>query len=79
MVLKLKYHHHNHSVCLLAYHFVTCTKKRKPELEGISLDLFKQALKKYLIEIHVGEIMLDHISYSSVNPSTSNIFTSVYR
>lgn len=70
MTLTLKYHHHNHSVCLLAYHFVTCTKRRRPELEGIDVDLLKQAVKKYPIEIHVGECMPDHIHLLIQAPAT---------
>jgi len=61
MTLKLKYITHNHSVCLLAYHFVTTTKKRRNKLDDVTLDLFRLALKKYPITIHIGEIMPDHI------------------
>ncbi|SMC55477.1 IS200/IS605 family transposase [Sporomusa malonica] len=68
--MKMPYIYHNHSVCLLAYHFVTCTKKRKPELEGISLDLFKQAVSKYPLTIHVGEVMPDHIHLLIQAPTT---------
>ncbi len=70
MTLKLKYITHNHSACLLAYHFVTTTKKRRPELEGISLDLFRMALKKYPVTIHVGEVMADHIHLLVQAPAT---------
>ena len=68
--MKIPYIKHNHSICLLAYHFVTVTKRRKPELEGIELDLFKLAVEKYPITIHVGEIMPDHIYLLIQAPST---------
>lgn len=59
--MKIPYIKHNFSIYLRAYHVVTCTKRRKPELEGIALDLFKHAVEKYPITIHIGEIMPDHI------------------
>ncbi|KYZ77179.1 hypothetical protein AXX12_03335 [Anaerosporomusa subterranea] len=59
--MKIPYIKHNHSICLLVYHFVTVTKRRKPEFEGIDLKLFKAAIANYPITIHVGEIMPDHI------------------
>lgn len=70
MTLKLKYITHNHSACLLAYHFVTTTKMRRPELEGITLDLFRLALKKHAVTIHVGEIMPDHCHLLVQTPAT---------
>ena len=70
MTLKLKYITHNHSACLLAYHFVRTTKKRRPELEGITLDLFRLALKKHAIIIHVGEVMVDHCHLLVQAPAT---------
>lgn len=68
--MKIPYIKHNHSICLLAYHFVTVTKRKKPELEGIDLKLFKQAVEKYPITIHVGEIMPDHIHMLVQAPAT---------
>lgn len=55
--MKIELIRHNHSVCKLLYHFVVVCKRRRKELtEAITIDLFKQAIAKYPITIHEGEI-----------------------
>jgi putative transposase len=68
--MKIKPIHHNHSVCLLAYHFVTCPKRRKNDLQGITVDLFAEAISKHPLTIHVGEVMPDHIHLMIQAPAT---------
>jgi putative transposase len=71
LVVKINPIHHNHSVCLLTYHFVTSPKMRHSELtDDITVDLFKQAIAKYPLQIHVGEIMPDHIHLMIQAPAT---------
>lgn len=55
--MQVKPIHHNHSVCLLTYHFIVVCKKRKKELtEQVTIDLFRKAIEKYPITILEGEI-----------------------
>jgi len=62
---------HNHSVCLLTYHFVTCPKQRKQVLtDAITVDVFRKAIKNHPLQIHVGEIMPDHIHLLIQSPAT---------
>jgi len=69
--MNLKPIHHNHSVCLLAYHFVTVTKCRRQELQdNITVALFTEAIKHYPLTIHTGEIMPDHVHFMVQAPAT---------
>lgn len=69
--MDIKPVHHNHSVCLLVYHFVTCPKRRKNELtEAVSVNLFEEAISKYPITIHAGEVMPDHVHFMVQAPAT---------
>lgn len=69
--MNLKPIHHNHSVCLLAYHFVTVTKCRKHELiDPVTVDVFAESIKHYPLTIHIGEIMPDHVHFMIQAPAT---------
>ena len=69
--MDLKPIHHNHSVCLLAYHFVAVTKYRKHELtEAITVSLVEKAISNYPLTIHAGEVMPDHVHFMVQSPAT---------
>jgi len=69
--VNLKPIHHNHSVCLLVYHFVTVTKCRKHELlDPVTVELFTESIRHYPLNILVGEIMPDHVHFMIQAPTT---------
>ena len=71
--MKLVPIRHNHSVCLICFHVVFCTKYRKPELtEAITISLFEQAIGKYSqLKILEGEVMPDHCHFLVQADSTT--------
>lgn len=54
--MRLKPIHHNHSVCCIAYHFVTVNYRRRKELPDELVDMVREAVAKYPIKIIEGNV-----------------------
>ena len=69
--MKLNPIRHNHSVCLLLYHFVTTTKYRRKELTAdITKELIQDAITNYRLQIHSLSVEPDHIHIMVQAPTT---------
>ena len=70
--MKIQPIRHNHSVCLLLFHFVVVCKRRRKELsEEITIDVIKNAIAHHPITIQEGEIgENDHIHLLVQAPAT---------
>jgi len=69
-VILPEYITYSHSVCNINYHFVWCTKYRKPVLnhEKDIIEIFKEICLKYSWIIEAIEVMPDHVHIFIATP-----------